>query len=259
MKGEINRLKGEKVFKEALVPLKAGDLVVPAVKLVFFDPRKGDYVESAVGPFELKVLPSKGKEELKLTEVIAPGGGKLAVKVLGKDILPIHKGLEGLEPQVPGALGRALAAACLFLPPAAYVVLLVALRRRDRLEKDQALRRRRKAFSRAKKALARAGRLSGRERAEAVSKALKEYVGDMLDLEGGALTAGELGSRLAQSGVPDDLARQAKELASELEEAIYGGMGRADKTAELRSRAVVLVRRLHKHLDKNRVARRDRT
>jgi hypothetical protein len=208
---------GKKTYKKALVPVRQGTLTIPAIVLPYFDPNAGAYRRARAGPFTVNALPPTGDEELKLTEFVTSGAGKVAVRVLADDILPIHRRMDALERHDIAGAQRWLFGTGLVAPALACVGLVGVRRRRARFEAEAHLRRRRSALKRAKRAAARAGDPA------ALSRAIRDYVGDKLNLEGGALTPAETAEHLRQAGVPEELVGEARSLLEQCEAAQYGG------------------------------------
>jgi tetratricopeptide (TPR) repeat protein len=229
-------LAGEKTFRKALVPLHAGTLTVPPVELTFFDPRSGSYRTAATPPLALEVAPAAGREELRLTESVAPTTGKVAVKILADDILPLYKGLDALDRSPLGGAGAlALWTAAGAAPPLAFLALVLLRRRQERFRLDAGLRRRRSALRAGLAALRRIAAEAGGGRpaaaAELASRCLRGFVGDKLGLEGSALTAAETDAVLRRHGVDEALVRRTHELLDRLEAARYGGGARTPAPA----------------------------
>jgi hypothetical protein len=236
------RLRGTKTFTRALVPLAAGERALPEMRLVYFDPARESYVTATAPAIALDVVPGAGDEELRLTESMAGGSAKVAVRILGDDLLPIHPGLEIVEASpLTAALPVLLVA-----PPLAFLALLLVRRRADRLAGDQGLRRRRGALRRATKAIGAAGPTLAPREASAV---LRRYVGDRVGAEGGALTPRECADRLEALGASPALVQETRELLGRLEAADFGGGGTSSIAAgELRG----LLDRLDRELKRER-------
>jgi hypothetical protein len=218
-------LSGQKSFSKALVPLAPGEVSLPAVSLTYFDPGSGSYRVAASEPLSLLVRPGAGREDLQLTESVAPTSGKVAVRILADDILPLHKGLEALAPGAPRG-GVAAWAGGLALPPLLWVGLSALHRRRERYARDAGLLRRRRALRRALDVVrraeqeARAGREA--EACELASRSLRELVGDKLGLPGCALTPGEVDEHLRRCGLKPALVQRTSDLLARLEAARFG-------------------------------------
>src|SRR5690606_25512613 len=134
------------------------------------------------------------------------------VKLLGNDLIGLHRGasltrqdvLTSVDLAVAGALGGA---------PMGLALTLLGLRAfRAREGADGARGRRAKALGAFKAALAEARRQAGGGEVLAAltqgHKALRTYLGDRLDLQGGALAARDVTERLSGLGLaPEDKER----------------------------------------------------
>ena len=101
-----DHLTGSATFRKSLVPLAAGDIEVGPVTLVWFDPDEEVYRTARQGPFALAVDPPVDGEDLNLTEGLLPGSGKVAVRVVGDDIVPIYRRLDAVGTPPPGRRQR---------------------------------------------------------------------------------------------------------------------------------------------------------
>ena len=223
IKRQASGLSGSRTFRKALVPQAAGTLTLPPVKLVYFDPDADAFRTAATPEIPLEVLPAEGEEELRLTETLAPSTGKVAVRILADDILPVYAGIDGL-----GGSGRptpAQLAAMLLLPLLTYLAALVAARRRDLHRQDAGLARRRRALARARRRLRRIGADGDGQATEALSRCVREFLGDKLGLEGSALTADDARGHLAAAGVAPSRVDEVGGLLERLEAARYGAAG----------------------------------
>ncbi len=246
-----SELRGKRTYTKALVPLEAGELDVAAIELTYFDPEAGSYRTASTAPMTLSVRPAEGKEELRLTESVAPTTGKVAVRILADDILPIYKDLDAVEPTPFGHRADAPWLAGLLAPPCAFFGLLFADRRRRHLEVNVEAARRRSALKTALKGL---GEVAGaakegrhRQAAEIASRRLRQYVGDKVALEGSAFTPAEAGEQLARCGVEESLVRQTTGRLENLEAAQYAGIQAAeseDLVADLKALLKQLERQI---------------
>ena len=229
--GSIDRsgsqLRGTKTYRKALVPLLPGQLEIPPVQIVYFDPKSATFKTAASPAIELDVAAAEGEEELMLTESMAPTTGKVAVKILADDILPIHRGLDALGTQSISGWRSTLWSSFAALPPLLFLALLTVRRRQRRYELDSGLRRRESAY---KRATSRARGLPGVPEcqhdpaalARHASLCLREYVGDKLGLEGAALTPDEVFELLCERSVDEPTARRAREYLERLEASQFG-------------------------------------
>jgi hypothetical protein len=227
--GSVDRsgatLSGYRTFHKALVPLEPGTLTVPSIELTYFEPNSGSYRTARTGAIPLVVEPGEGPEDLRLTEFVTPNAGKVAVRILADDILPLYKGLDAVSSSSGGLRGRGVLAAGLLAPPLIFLGTLIANQRRQRMRLDTGFKRRREARRNARRRLREIERRPGTE-AGAVgrqaSRCLREYIGDKLGLEGSALTPAEAADHLRAHRVGDDLADQIRRLLDRLEAAQYG-------------------------------------
>lgn len=212
-------LRGRRVFSKSLVPLAAGTATIPPISLVYFDPAAGAFRTASTAAMPLAVSAASGREDLGLTEAIAPTTGKVAVKVLADDLLPIAKDAEAALGQ--GGLGG-LAALFAFLAPIAAFAGVVAWQQRQRLlAEDRGYLRRQAAL---KAALGRL-REAGAEGPSAEAwNAVRTYIGDKLGLTGSALTTEDAVAALAGRGVAAPLLERVRRTLAELEAAQYGAV-----------------------------------
>ncbi len=247
------QLRGSRSYSTALVPLTSGELTVPAVRLTYFDPEAGSYRTAQTAPVTLSVLPAEGKEELRLTESVAPTTGKVAVRILADDILPIYKDLDAVATAPFGHRADGAWFAGLLAPPFAFFGLLFVERRRRHLEFNVEAVRRRSALKKALKGLDEVAKIAkdgqSREAAVLASRRLREYVGDKVALEGSALTPAEVGEQLNSCGVEDSVVGETRERLERLEAAQYAGDQTAeneDLAGELRSLLKTLERQIRR-------------
>ncbi len=239
------RLSGYKTYSRALVPLEVGQAVIPPVELMYFDPGKQSYRTAATAAIPLQVTPGEGKEDLNLTEAIAPTTGKVAVRILADDLLPIYRGLDVVRSRrvQPWVLTVGLIA-----PALVFVGTLLIQRRRNRFASDHGLRRRHHATRRFRVGLKEltTGSPDPGQGARTASKLLREYIGDKLGIEGSALTPAEVDERLREKGVDEVLVDETHGLLANLEASQYGA---SEVEAEaLAEQLDSLVRRLERQI-----------
>jgi len=238
-------LSGAKSFRKALVPVVPGEIKVPSVSLTYFDVESGSYRSTRSPELALHVLPGKGEEELRLTESMAPTTGKVAVRILADDILPVHKDLEVVDRPLGG---RTVFFGGLLAPPLFFAGLLLVHRRRERHSANAGLRRRRGALKRARKALSELkDSADPAATARSVSLILRSYIGDKLDLEGGALTPVEAAHHLRRVATEPKLVTEVEKLLTLLDGLQYGA-ARSTSSAEPRGELEDLLPRLEEHL-----------
>ena len=214
-------LHGTKVFKKALVPIEHGILEVPPQEVPYFDPEKGSYQIASTAPIRLTVEENGEKEPLHLVTAAALPGSKSSIKILGKDILPIHTGLAGARKQAPSGMSLYAALASLLLPPCIFLACYGRKRRQERLETDQHIVRRKEARKKATRLLREAKRRihqpGDKEYFGELSRSLKGLVGDKLNLNTLACTPLEIERCLLDKGMEPEKAQRAREFLEELE------------------------------------------
>ena len=192
-------VSGEKVYTYALVPLKAGGLQVPAIALNYFDPTKGDYVSIHTQALSLTVSPGAGNSKLKVVESGSDTTGKdgNSIHKIGEDILPIHTGPEIFGSQKFTTGSGILYGIGLLLPVGLFLITSRIYKRQQRLKYDIAFSRSHGAYKQAQKKLsALSPDNDSREIAREVSLIVREYLGNILNLQGTAITSTEVEAKL---------------------------------------------------------------
>ncbi|MBI5426702.1 MAG: protein BatD [Nitrospinae bacterium] len=246
-----DKISGEKTFKFALVPLAEGESRIPPIRLTYFDPARKKYVSLETKPLHLLARPSKNIEKLNAVE-----SGNLErprqaeeIKVLGKDIFPIHASLEDFKDESLTAGKIAFYAGGLLTPAILFLTAYLYHGHRLRLRYDPAYYRSRGAY---KLAMRRLEQISARapvpkEFAREISKTLREYVGDKLDLQGTACTPREVEAKLKERNFREEQALSACRLLEKCEALQYASApGNGDLPGELLRESLQLINELEK-------------
>jgi len=211
---------GTLTIKKALVPLKEGALKVPSLVLTFFNPEFRRYELCKSTPLTIQVLPPKDKEKLHLVEAMGTTTSKEEIKILGKDILPIHTSLSALKPYRLD-IWYWTYMALFFLPIAGYTGCTLIKRRKERLEEDLGYARSKDAIKTFNKnIIASEKQIKNEDSAEfyrCTSKALKDFLGDKLNLTGSALTPAEIENQLYMFKIKKERVERLKKVLSILE------------------------------------------
>jgi hypothetical protein len=217
---------GQKTFKKAFVPQKAGRLKIPGFDIPYFDPKTATYKIARSPMIDLDVSPASEKE--KLNEVTQPSTlfKKEAIKILGRDILPIYTETQALKDNSFTRLSYIIYISGFMLPALAFLMLFLFKLHSLKQKKDADILRRRNAYKQAMKKLSAASRLlkEGQQSkfyAE-ISRTLKEYLGDKFNLPGAALTPQEAESRLKASSQNGKLIECFKDLMQHCESCQFG-------------------------------------
>lgn len=187
---------------------------IPGLTLPFFNPETRRYEVARSADIPLTVNPTR-----VLTAADALGGGEddAGQAMASEARQDIRANYEELPAPAPRATGRLLTIALLVLPPLLFVlVFLVDYYRHD--DSREARHRRRQAFRRLRKKLHNA-------EPDQFFEAWLEFLGDKLGRPARAITLDEVLAALAQAPAAEELAHQVREIFSQGEAALYGGMG----------------------------------
>lgn len=196
-------LSGTKVWQQILVPLKAGTLTVPPIRLAYFDPVTDRYEMLATAPQTLRVTPA----------AVTPGGGtgsiaRGAIEVVGQDIRFIHTHaprfrLRGQRPWDTAGFWL------LQILPVMVVAATFALERhRRRLDSDPGFARGIRSGREAGRRLQRARKLlAGTDPGfyTEVASAVRGYVADRTNRAAAGLTLEEIRTLLAARPIRPEL------------------------------------------------------
>lgn len=213
---------GEKIFRMAVVPVKAGNFSIGPVGMNYFDPVTGAYQVRSVGPFPIRVTPSaETAEAIAITETKPAKGlgqqGK-TVEITGRDILGLKDEITAIEDR--SALGFKGFCLLLVLPAALYLMLRLLLTSAGKGDSPQTLMRKRSVS-----ALKRAKDCDPSDPANFTDlyTALTAAVFSRAGMPGANITGGEVRTLLTSCGIDESIAQGAAELLSEIEAAQYSG------------------------------------
>ncbi len=218
---ENDIVKGTKVFKKALVPLQEGNIEIPAHEITYFDPSQGLYRSAKTTPIMLIIEKGQQTEPLHLVQSPLLKGSKSSIKILGEDILPIHTGLSGARLDMPSNKTFFIYLLFFLIPPCAFLTGYINKRKKERLEADQHIVRRKKARKKASRILQEANkRINQGEDIEffrQLSRSIKGLIGDKLNISALAYTPDEIYKCLIQKGLKEETVNFAKKILEELE------------------------------------------
>ncbi|OGL53197.1 MAG: hypothetical protein A3C43_05285 [Candidatus Schekmanbacteria bacterium RIFCSPHIGHO2_02_FULL_38_11] len=226
-------LIGEKIFKKAIIPLKTGILNIPPVTISFFNPETGKYETISSKKIVFTGLPGGEDERLRIAEGFKGQSLQESIKVLKRDILPINTSISSLKDQRLN-LSDPLYIAFSIIPFLSYLSCLVYKKRSDRYMKDIKFARNRRAIGEAKKRLKEARKCRENYKDAfftILSKTVREYLGDKLNVAGSALTPAEIGERLGTAGINEKTVEKVKSFLENLEykKFVSGGLSPEEK------------------------------
>ena len=211
--------EGKKQFKTALVPVKAGDFVLPKVTLTYFDIQKKAYQTLATEPLALKVEPAKTTSR-PASEIKSetPAGAKSEVIFTGRDILPLKEDLNALENQTMLPLTWFLG--WIFLPAIGYWVVRLTPGVLGKKDNQQ-----RKMVRKSRNLLNTAAKTDPcqKEYLSLLYRALVAAIRTKSDTVGESLTWSEAESLLRQGNCDQETIHEATRLLTTIETENYGG------------------------------------
>jgi hypothetical protein len=220
-------LAGSKTMKWALVPEKEGIHQIPPLTVSFFDTKSHRYRVVRTSPFDLTVLPGK-EEQIQVSDALSkkgqdPGSGgpaRLAVKELGRDILPVHTSIKDLTTGYPAQPEKLFFWLVLFTPLFVNMVAFCAVRfRRKSIQTLAATKAKKAAGVFIKKC-----RQGGHSSSDLIS-CIREYLNERFVLSLGSVTPDEAAEILRSMGATPDTAQELREIFQRLEDAVYTGKG----------------------------------
>jgi len=233
---------GKKMYRMALVPVSAGGIHLPSVRLTYFDVAQARYRTLSAELPALTVQPAADDAQAApLTVTAEPQGPrKQKVAFTGRDILPPKEDLDALQSQ--RLLAWPLFLLWLGVPALAFgtLCLVQQARRRDNGPKARMRSRALRALKTARKA-GEAHELFLSALYRSLSAAIYAFAGR----SGEALTWKEAENLLCENGLDSATARQAAELLAAIETRKFSAAQPAAETREdLLERTRRMVRRL---------------
>ena len=152
---------------------------------------------------------------MKVVESGSVNSGKAggSVQKIGEDILPIHTGPEVFKSQDFIGGSGILYGIGLLLPVGLFFVSIGIFKRQQRLKYDIAFSRSHGAYKLAQKKLdALSPKSDSRETARELSLIVREYLGNILNLQGTAITASEVKEKLMTGSFSEEEIQAAQEL-----------------------------------------------
>ncbi len=242
-----NGLSGTKKAEYLVIPRRAGSFTVPAVEFSFFNPSNGAYQTLSSKPYEIQV--EKGRDD--------EGGGIYAsnqedIKYLGNDIRHIMTGDPRLRPQRSAFFGSSAYYVALLALLLAFILLLILMKNREKMEKDTAATRNRKADKVARGRLKRAAQFLKEKDQDKfyveMSQALWGYIADKLGIERSKLSMDTVSETMKEKSVPDELTQQFVDTLNSCEFARFAPGSAEEKMDDLYQRGIEVISKAEKVL-----------
>jgi hypothetical protein len=245
---------GKVIIKKALVPLKEGNSKIPSIQVTYFDPKERVFKNLKSKDFNLKVNPGEEKEELvlfkpKKSSII---NNKEEIKILGRDILPIHTSKEVLiNENLFISYKIFILLTC--LPFFVFLFCFGVKFHKTRFLDNQVFKRKKMALKEFKLHIAPLRKEVKNEDSklfyQRLLKALKDYLGHKMNLFGSALTTNEIEKYLTQNAVFPSLINDVKNILEEIELGYYASSGHSKaEREELLTKTKKLVKTLEKSI-----------
>ncbi len=195
-----------KVWDIVLVPTKEGELTIPPVKLVYFDPVLEKYITKETTPIKIYV---KGQVESGgAVNIVTPSQGN-EVKVLNKDIAFIKTGKPDTTKYLVESKGVIIVSTVF---PILFLVWGFMVRIVDERRKNDVEYRKQKAYSFFKNKLKLAKKYAKKKKTkeyyQTLSKAVISYFSDKFSKPNIELRIDEIETMLKEKGVDEKLIKQ---------------------------------------------------
>jgi len=213
---------GTKIYEETYIPKRAGNLVIPAVELSFFDPRAKKYKTISSKPINITATAASLNQ---YAELPIPNVAGRVIDPNAKDIRYIKTDSGRLEKEKPLILLTPLYLTLNGLPVLLLAFVWVASRRRERLASDIGYARSRAAKRMARKRLGKARKIAGSANAAEffaeIRMALFSYVADKLNISPHGMTGDQLLAIVTGGGADEDTVKDLKNLLRKADFAQY--------------------------------------
>ena len=209
------KLVGSRTYEIVLVPETAGELTVPAISYVYYDAALEAYLQTTTSPIVVSVAEVDGVPSVPPS----PVGGRDDERAV-----PDAKRIRAVPPALRKSGGEVTDSVVYWvmwsLPLLAIAGAAVWRRRRDAWESALSDSRRRNALPNARSTLTRAV-AAGDDHAIAAADTVMSYLSDRLSIPLAGLTRGELGQRLRDAGVPNEVTERVEDTLASGEAARY--------------------------------------
>jgi hypothetical protein len=249
-KAEGDRLGGEKIFKQVVIPLKEGEQALSAVEFSWFDPSAGVYRVEKSEPIAIMVDPAPAEGPAMLVEAAPAGNGKTGIALLQKDILYIKDNPGELVHSRRSFYRNGWYWAAHLLPALLILATARFQSQRERLRSDRVYARKVRASRTARARFREAARLlKAGETAKfyaAAHRAMICYLGDKLGLPSGAVDCESVAPRIEKAGLPPEFLADVQDAFNVCDRARYAPSASSEGMADFLEKVEGIVDRLEK-------------
>lgn len=239
-----DKIEFKKRFSFAVVPQKPGDLTLPQLKIVSFDPDNAKYNIYDTPQTVLHVTPDPTAAKLSVSGNIPAPTAESAraeeVVPLAEDLLPQHIGRAALY--TTRLLPQSIFWACLMIPPVFSLLILAFLRVNESYISNPQKVIRRKAYSKAMDALSR----TEENDMDTLANIFRTYLYERLSIPAASLTAREVAERVGEKVKSQDVIEKVREAFVALESFAYSGRIQHIQGASLKNAITDIVTKVEK-------------
>ena len=208
-----DRIGGRKIFEEAFIPKRPGNLEIPAISYNYFDPIAKKYKFISTRPIKLTVTKPEGYVASNEVPYAAPG---LTIGSEARDIRYIKQKIGDVSDKGSIILFSPFYLLVNGLPVILLAGMIFIRNRNDRLSANQGLARSRGASKMAKKRLSKARSMAKIETVSEfyaeISLTLISYIADKLNVSPHGLTIEYIGEHLIAIKADEEFSEEIKNL-----------------------------------------------
>ena len=230
-----------RTFTYSLRPLSESVVSLPQIPVGFFDVESESYVELQTDIIPLTISAAK---QLSTSSIVAAndhstGGTGTGLTVNEAGLFANHSSLQSLRGVGMSTVGW-LGTWCSMI--AGYLALSYGIRRRQQIQSDPAILRRRHAKGRASESLRRlteSSNSTGGAGSDALSKVIAGLIADFLNCSEAGMTSQDADELLAHVAVDDNLRKKAVDFMERCDAARYGNAAADLKTLQQDCRGLI--------------------
>ncbi len=201
---------GAKTWEYVIVPRQQGKAIIGPFTLSYFNPADGQYHRASTDPIELIV---EAGEASVFTDD-SNETNRQRVKTVGSDIRYIKPDIEHLASSTSRLHTNPFFYLFYVIPLASFSFTYVWKKRQDAIERNTGLKRKMNAWKHARRLLKDASGFNTDGNSTAfcgtIHTAITSYIGDILNLDTGSLTAYDIEQTLLKHGIHPDIAQRTR-------------------------------------------------
>ena len=201
---------GTKTWEYIIIPREPGKITLKPFRISYFDPSDESYHTASTQPFELTITPG----DITLSSQTGTDGQRSAITNIASDIRYIKSDKTKLTNVQRRVYTSEYFYLLYILPFGLLIASIVFKKRQDTIERNTGLKRKLRAWKKAGKQLAEAEKIleEGDKKilCGTLHNTMTNYIGDMLNIDTGGLTASGLEKVLKENGVRSDFAERIR-------------------------------------------------